>query len=115
MSQLQQLESDVEKHAVEYSYMLNSIFSVLAFTSGVASVGTDNPKFYAWISMIFIVTLWYTILDPYVKKIKELRAANHSSVSRLVMLKRSIPFIFGWGFLAMVGWGFFDKTGFMPL
>lgn len=103
--------SESVPYAVRYTDTLNSIFSGLAFSNGLASVSTENPSFYATISLLFIFTLWISMVQPYKKRLGILRVAKHPASNRMAMLQRTVPFIMGWMFLGSVALGMFDKFG----
>ena len=99
--------------ARRYTEMLNSVFAVLAFSFGLACVSTENPRFYAWISFIFIIITWNVARQPYRRRLHWLQIAEHPVMGLLPVLKRSVPFVFGWLFLGLVMLGALNKNGWV--
>lgn len=91
--------------------MLNSVFSGAAFASGLACISTESPQFYACLSFIFILLLWLSYRKPYVRHLKMLNAAKHSSMSVWSVIPRAGAFFYGWIFLGLVALGALDKNG----
>lgn len=101
--------------ALRYSEMLNSVFSGLAFASGLASVSTEAPKLYATLSFGFILLLWNSYRKPYIRHLRMLNVAKHSSMSTWSVILRNPAFFYGWLFLGLVALGALDKSGWHGL
>jgi hypothetical protein len=112
-SSVQQTINQSAPYALRYTGMLNSVFSVLAFNLAIACISTENPPFYAWLSLIFIFVVWNSAIHPYRSRLRILRAANHPLMEIRAILLRSIPFFAGWLFLGLVAVGTLDKNGWL--
>ncbi|WP_158677508.1 hypothetical protein [Chromobacterium vaccinii] len=98
--------------ALKYTETINNLFGALSFTLALGSVSTEAPQFYAWLSFVFIFSLWFSVFDPYRKSLNLLKVMRYEEISRWKMLKRSKPFMIGWTFLGAVALGVLDKNGF---
>jgi hypothetical protein len=90
---LDKLINETDKQVEEWALFLNNVIGILAFTLGLASLGTSTASFNALISLAFLSLVWFQGKHKFSenianlrKKLKESKEADHSHEKLKVIL-----------------------------
>jgi hypothetical protein len=94
-----------------WARIANDVLGTLAFTLGVGAASTENPQFFALLSMAFVLFAGFRSQRPYQRIYRLWRELKHPFVKPSVIWRHYSLFIFGWSFLGLVALEAVDKTG----
>ena len=77
MSNPPPLLAEAVQTAHRYFEYTNGILGLVAFNTGLACVSTNNPKFYGWVSLLFIIVAWGSGLGAYKSRLRILTNVGH--------------------------------------
>lgn len=106
-----QLLAESVQTAHRYFEYTNGILGLAAFNTGLACVSTNNPKFYGWVSLFFVVIAWGAGLGVYIRRLRILTNVGHKLASPLsVWLALPVAFL-GMIFLGAIAFGVLNTNG----
>lgn len=113
-AQAEQLLQQSIDRAEDYFRITNEIIGVFAFTSAIACISTDNPRFYALLVALFSLIVWSHSFWRYRNRLKMLRNVGWPGMRFWPVTKKSLVAFVGWLFMGAVIFGYFDKYGLDP-
>ena len=106
---------EIESAYARWSEFLNGIVGILAFSFGLSSLGTNNPQFFASLSLCFLLVVMLYGQKHFPKKIKELRKEKLVEIDSLILIgiekkyfgikalfKNFAIYLIGWLFLVAI-------------
>lgn len=106
----------MEKEDIVEKYFgaVNEIFGLFSVGIALACISTDNPKFYSWFSVVFVLLVWFSKFQKHRKEFKALKEQNHPALNYINILKHCYIALLGWLFLVAVALGYIDSSGVVP-
>ena len=98
----------------DYYDFVTQLYGIVAFGLALGAVSTENPKLYAFISMVFIVLTFAMGVRRYRRLFKLLQNIEHPTVRLSSSLPNVLVPLLGMIFLACVAFGLLDKHGLVP-
>jgi hypothetical protein len=102
------------RDTVAYTEKTNELVGLFSFATAVACVSTENPRFYALLSLALLLIAWSSLMTTYQRRLKLLRDIGHQDLKPTRMIKRTAVALIGYLFLFLVVLGYFDRYGFNP-
>ena len=113
MNQVEESQPTLDSHLPlteikEWENHLNTVTGLLAFTFGIAALGTPLPQFWAFFSFLFLVTFHISTTKNKMKKLRQLdnrknRTAHENllrkDIRKNLKVHRVPAFVFGVAFL----------------
>lgn len=93
----------------------NDVVGVLSFSLALGSVGTDAPRFYALLSMLFLIALMARHGTQYERVYKLWREQSHQFTRPQAVWRFFSVCLFGWMTLGAVALGVLTKRGLLGL
>lgn len=97
--------------AYRYFEQTNQILGMVGFATAFACLGTDNPVFYAYLALLFIVLAWGDSFCRFKRRLDLLSVASVPEMNKMEILKRCKVGLVGAFVLSAVATGFLDKYG----
>lgn len=89
----------------------NDVLGVLCVALGFSALGTEAPRFYGVLSMIFVVLIMFHHGQQYERIMQLWRQMKHPFTHGTYALRQGKIFLSGWVFLVLVSLGAFTKHG----
>lgn len=97
--------------AYRYFERTNEILGMVGFATAFACLGTENPVFYAFLALLFIILAWGESFHRFKRRLDLLVVAGAPPMKKLEVLKRCKVGFAGTLILSAVATGFLDKYG----
>jgi hypothetical protein len=94
-----------------YFNYTNNLLGIVGFPIGIGCISTQNPPFYAFLSLFFLWTIWGWEIRAYRSKLKILRNIKHPSMTPWTAIRRSPAALVSMLFLGCIAMGWFDTSG----
>jgi hypothetical protein len=110
-------KAKVQAHPVEVQLFIkrarfyNDVLGALSFTLALAALGTDAPRFYAFVSLLFVVLIMASHGKQYERVYRLWREVNHELTRTRLVWRSFLVFIVGWLSLGAVAAGLLTKGG----
>jgi hypothetical protein len=107
----QELIDESVRAAESYFSFTNNLLGIVGFPIGIGCISTENPIFYAFLSVLFLWTVWGFEIRAYKRKLQILRSIKHQSMTPWAVIKRSPAALISMLFLGCIATGWLDNSG----
>ena len=102
-----QVEATLNRKLTTWYDFLNNLYGLVGFALAVSCLGTNSPKFYACLSLIFLISVYLPKRKKYQQFLKFLREIRHRRFGLAAILVENLPFVIGFSSLVLVAVGYF--------
>lgn len=97
--------------AENYFNFTNNFLGIVGFPIGIGCISTENPVFYAALSIGFLLLVWGCEIHAYKRKLQILRNIKHPSMTPCMVIKKSPAALFSMVFLGCIATGWINTSG----
>lgn len=99
-----------ERIYIQYREFLNDRVGLFSFTFALAALGTDSPRFYALLSLAFVLVIWAIRAYDFRRVVRVWREENSYRLSIWSIVRQFPVFMFGYLSLLAVLFGWLEKS-----
>jgi hypothetical protein len=107
---IQALPAEIQLFAKRARFY-NDVVGVLSFSLALGALGTEAPRFYAALSMLFLIVLMHRHSAQYERIYKLWRELDHPLTQVRAVWRSFIVMLVGWSTLGAVALGVLTKSG----